>query len=56
MRGGFEPERKHLGIGRRLVLAAERLDAGLQEFGRQLAAVAEHRAEVAEALRGAGRG
>ena len=36
MRGGVEPERQHLGIGRRLVGAAERLDAGLQEFARRL--------------------
>ena len=44
LRGGFEPERQHLGIGRRDVAAAERFDAGLQEFAGAVAAVAEHRA------------
>ena len=35
VRGGLEAERQHLGVGGGLVGAAERLDAGLQEFGRQ---------------------
>ena len=56
MRGGLQPERQHLGVGRGLVGAAERLDAGLQEFGRRAAAVAEDRAEIAEARRLAGGG
>ena len=54
MRGGFQAERQHFGIGRRLVGTAEGFDAGLQEFGRLVAAVAEHRAEIAEAGRLAG--
>ena len=56
MRGRLEPERKHFGVGGGVVVPAERLDAGLQEFGRRLAAMAEHRAEIAEAGRLAGRG
>ena len=53
MRGRLETEREHLGVGGGGVGAAEGLDAGLQEFGRAVAAVAEHRAEIAEALRAA---
>ena len=37
MRGRLQPERQHLGVGRRLVGAAEGFDAGLQEFGRRVA-------------------
>ena len=55
VRGRLEAEREHLGVGRGDVAAPERLDAGLQEFGRRLAAMAEHRAEIAEAGRLAGR-
>ncbi len=51
---GFEPERKHLGVGCRGVGAAERLDAGLQEFIGAVVALAEDRAEIAEAGRAAG--
>ena len=47
--GRFEPERQHFGVGRRLVLAAETLDADLQEFGRGAIAMTKHRAEIAEA-------
>ncbi len=55
MGGGLQPERQRLGIGRRGVGAAEGFDAGLEEFagarGEARAAVAEHRAEIAEARR-----
>ncbi len=54
MRGGFEPEREHLGVGRRLVGPPEGFDAGLQEFGACVAAVTEHRPEIAIARRFAG--
>ena len=47
MRGRFEPEREHLGVGGGLVGAAERFDAGLQEFGAGVAAVTKHRPEIA---------
>ena len=53
--GRLEAERQHLGIGRRDVGAAEGLDAGLQELGRLVVAVAKHRAEIAESRRLAGR-
>ena len=53
--GGFQPEREHLGVGRRLVGTAEGFDAGLQEFGGAVAAVTENRAEIAEAGGFAGR-
>ena len=49
MRGGFETERKHLGVGRRDVGTAEGFNAGLHEFRRLIEPVAEHRAEIAEA-------
>ena len=49
--GGLEAEREHLGVGGRGVGAAEQLDAGLQEFARAVVALAEHRAEIAEAGR-----
>ncbi len=55
MRGGVEPEREHFGVRRRGVAAAEGFDAGLQEFARAFA-MAKDRAEIAEALRLAGRG
>ena len=48
-RGGFEAEREHFGVGRRLVVAAEGFDAGLQEFRGRSFAMAEHRAEVTKA-------
>ncbi len=54
MRGRLQPERQHLGVGRRLVGTSEGFDAGLQEFGRLIAAVAEYRPEIAEAGRPAG--
>ena len=54
MRGRLQPERKHLGVGRRLVGPPEGFDAGLQEFGGCVAAVTEHRAEIAVARRLAG--
>ncbi len=56
MRGCFEREREHLGIGRRGVGAPEGFDAGLQEFGGLTAAMTEYRPEVAEACNLAGRG
>ena len=56
MGGRLEAEGERLGIGRRLVGAPEQLDAGLQELARLLAALAEHRAEIAEARRAPGRG
>ncbi len=57
VRGRLEAERQHLGVGGGDVAAAEGFDAGLQEFRRRLAAVAKHRAEIAEARRRArGRG
>ena len=48
MRGRLEAEREHLGVGRGGVAPPERLDARLQEFGRRLAAMAEHRPEIAD--------
>ena len=54
MGGRFQAERQHFGVGCRLIGAAKRLDAGLREFGRAVACVAEHRAEIAEAGRLAG--
>ena len=58
VRRRFEPERQHFGVGGGLVGAAERFDAGLQKFGRRIAAVTEDRAEIAKArgLSGGGRG
>ena len=52
MRGGLEAEREHLGVGRGLV-AARPNDSmpACTNLGRHRAAVAEHRAEIAEALR-----
>ena len=52
--GGFEAEREHLGVGGGGVGAAERLHARLQEFAGAVVALAEHRAEIAEAGRPAG--
>ena len=49
--GGLQRQRQHLGIGRGAILPAERFDAGLQEFAGPAAAIAEHRAEIAEAGR-----
>jgi len=51
VRRGLEPKREHFGICRRLVGAAEGFDAGLQEFGCTLGAMAEDRTEIAERLR-----
>jgi hypothetical protein len=56
MRGGGEPECQRLGVRRGLVAAAEGLDARLQEFARQCAAVAKHRTEIAIALGSSGSG
>ena len=56
MRGRLESERQHLGVGGGDIGAPERFDAGLQDFARAVAAVAEHRAEIREALRAAGFG
>ena len=53
--GRFERERQHLGVGGRGVGAAERFDAGLQDLARAFVAMAEHRSEIAIALRLAGR-
>ena len=54
MRGGFQAERQHFGVGRRLVGTAEDFDAGLQELARAVAAVTEHGTEIAIARRLAG--
>ena len=54
LRGRFQAERQHFGVGRRLVRPAEALDAGLQKFGCRAVAMAEHRAEIAKAGRLAG--
>ena len=50
----FKPEREHLGIGGGGVGAAEGFHAGLQEFVGAVVALAEHRAQIAEAGRLAG--
>ena len=50
----LQRQRQHFGIGRGAVLPAEGFDAGLQELARLAAAIAEHRAEIAEARRLAG--
>ncbi len=52
--GRLQRQRQHLGIGRGAVLPSEGFDAGLQEFARPAAAIAEHRPEIAEARRLAG--
>ena len=49
--GRLAAQRQHLGVGRLAVAPAERFDAGLQELARRVAAVAEHRAEIAVADR-----
>jgi len=54
VRSGFEPERQHFGIGGSRVAPPERLDAGLNELGRPLGAMTEHRRQIAEAERFAG--
>ncbi len=51
LRGRFQPERQHFGVGRRFVLPPETLDAGLQKFGRGAFAVTKYRAEIAKACR-----
>ena len=43
MRRRLQAERQHLGIGRGGVVPAERLDAGLDELRRRIAAMAKHR-------------
>src|SRR5258707_792261 len=48
-RGRLQRQRQHFGVRRGAVLPAERFDAGLQELARPSAAIAEHRAEIAEA-------
>ena len=48
MRGRLERERERLGVGSRGVGPSEGFDAGLEELGRPLPAVAEDRAEIAE--------
>jgi len=47
-RGRLQRERERLGVGRRGVGAPVGFDAGLEELGRPLPAVAEDRAEIAE--------
>src|SRR3954454_10420837 len=54
--GCFEPKRKDFRIRRGRIGAPEGLDPGLQEFAGPIAAMTEDRAEIAEALRLAGRG
>ena len=49
VRRRFEAEREHFGVGGRDIRAPEGFDAGLQELARLLGAVAEDRAEIAEA-------
>jgi hypothetical protein len=56
VRRRFEAQRQHFRIGRRLVGAAERFDAGLHELRRGAFAVAEYGAEIAKAHRLAGLG
>ena len=51
MGGGLEAEGERFRIGRCGVGAPERLDAGLQELAGARAAVAEYRAEIAQACR-----
>jgi hypothetical protein len=50
----LQSEREHFGVGRCLVVASERLDAGLQDFGCRAFAMTEYRAQVAIARRLAG--
>ncbi len=52
--GRLQRQRQHLGVGGGAILPSEGFDAGLQEFARPAAAIAEHRAEIAEARRLAG--
>ena len=52
----LEPERQHFGVGRRLVLAPEGFDAGLQDFGGRAFAMPKHDAQIAIARDLAGRG
>src|SRR6185312_13729250 len=48
-RGGrLQRQRQHFGIGSGAILPPERFDAGLQELARASAAIAKHRAEIAE--------
>src|SRR5262249_6456882 len=49
MRERLEPEREHLGVGRRSIASAEGFDAGLQELARLIAALAKYGTEIAEA-------
>src|SRR5690349_11201661 len=51
VRGCFQSKRKHFGVGRRLVSAAERLDSGLQEFCGCIRAMTEYRTEITKACR-----
>ena len=50
MRGRLQTEREHFRVGRRDIGAPERFDAGLQDFARAIAAIAEHRAEIERSL------
>src|SRR5262249_23208114 len=54
--GRIGPEGQDVGIRRRGVLEAERLDAGLQEFPASVRAMPEYRTEIAKAARLAGGG
>ena len=58
VRGRLQPEREHFGIGRGGVAPCKGFDAGLNEFGRRIAPMAEYGAEIAAAdrLPGARRG
>ena len=51
----LEPERQHLGVGRRLVLPPEGFDAGLQDFGRRAFAMPKNHAQITIARDLAGR-
>ena len=55
-RGGLKRQRQHFRIRRGAVLPAEGLDAGLQKLARPPPAIAEHRAEIAEARQAGRRG
>src|SRR5215469_7293894 len=54
LRRRFQSEREHFGIGSRLVLPAERLDADLKKFSRRTLAVTKYRADIAKPRRPAG--
>ena len=51
LRGSFQTEREHFGIGSGLVPAAERLNAELEKFRRRAGTMTKYCAEIAKARR-----